>query len=158
MWGTAYCGANSAITSKPYLRKVINGGGGYHTVTIATSDGCLVKDTVIVADLKPNTKNYKLPTALATNAIQQSSGWSTQFSTIQWEDAEALEYFAESNIYFNGSAGIFRPQRSHDYADTLSIQVVSLEKSTSEISVTSSTINYLIMAIHYLQIVCLSGY
>lgn len=120
VWGTAFCGTNSEVSEgNLHQRKVINGGGGYHTVTITTTEGCLIKDTVIVADLKPNTLNYQLPTALMTNAVKYSSGWPTQFNTIQWEDKEQLEYFEDANIFFNGIAGIFRPSKSYDYADSL---------------------------------------
>lgn len=120
VWGTAYCGINSELSpTNLHQRKVVNGGGGYHTVTITTTEGCLIKDTVIVADLKPQTLNYQLPTALTTNAVKYASGWPTQFSAIQWVDKEQLEYFSDANIYFNGSAGIFRPCKSYDYADSL---------------------------------------
>lgn len=121
VWGNAYCPPNPATVTivNDSTRMISNGGGGYYTVQITTKDGCIVRDTVIVADLKPNTLNYQLPTALATSAVQQSSGWSSQFSNIQWEDADDMNDFANSNPYYNGSAGIFRPAKSSDYNDTL---------------------------------------
>lgn len=118
-WGTAYCGVNTAVSNKPYQRTVIAKGGGYHTVQINTVEGCVIRDTVIVADMQPVTKEYILPTALATNAVQYSSGWGIQAGAMKWQSKEQMHDFMTSNIYFNGRSGVFRPNKSHDYNDTL---------------------------------------
>lgn len=121
VWGNAYCSpAPTKVTAvNDSTRIVTNGGGGYYTVNIRTEAGCVLKDTVIVADLQPVTKNYVLPSALMTNASKYNAGWPTHYSSIKWNNRGELDNFMSSNIYYSGKFGIYRPSEIHDYSDTL---------------------------------------
>lgn len=109
----------STIATDTMRKDLTNGQGGLHFVEILTQDGCIIRDTVVVADLKPQIKNDSMPTALATNAVEYSSFWGTQYNNIKWEDDEILQMFQDANIYKKGVGGIYRPSKNHDYLDTL---------------------------------------
>lgn len=100
-----------------------NGQGGVHTVEVVTQDGCIVRDTIVVADLKPLIIPDSMPSALATNAVNYNSFWSTQYNNIKWQDAEMVESFRDANIYYTGEGGIFRPSKNHDYLDSLNTSI-----------------------------------
>lgn len=134
---------SSSVSTDTIRKDLVNGQGGLHTVEILTQDGCIIRDTIVVADLKPLIRPDSMPSAIATNAVQYSSSWAPQYSSIKWEDDEILEIFQAANIYQKGEAGIYRPSKNHDYLDSLNSSAgfttsyTGLEPSTqlSEISI-----------------------
>lgn len=113
----------SSIVTDTLRDALINGRGGVHTVEIVTQDGCIIRDTIVVADLQPLIIPDSMPSALATNAVNYSSFWSTQYNNIKWQDAEIVEIFENANIFHNGQAGIYRPNKNHDYLDSLNTTI-----------------------------------
>ncbi len=115
--------ADVTISTDTLRNSLINGRGGVHTVEIVTQDGCIIRDTAVVADLKPLIIPDSMPSALATNAVNYSSFWSTQYNNVKWQDADMVEIFRSANIYFKGEAGIYRPKKNHDYLDSLNTTI-----------------------------------
>lgn len=113
----------SSVVTDTLRDYLINGRGGVHTVEVVTQDGCIIRDTAVVADLKPLIIPDSMPSALATNAVNYNSFWSTQYNNVKWPDAEMVEIFTSANIYSKGEAGIYRPQKNHDYLDSLNTTI-----------------------------------
>lgn len=115
---------DSVLISEDTIRNfLINGRGGVHTVEIVTQDGCTIRDSAIVADLKPQIILDSMPSALTTTAVNYSGAWSAQYNSIRWEDSEVLEDFVHGNIYATGESGIYRPHKNHDYLDSLNTSI-----------------------------------
>lgn len=115
-WFTTLC--PTVADSFGTRRTIYNGQGGYHIAQLTTSEGCVVRDTVLVADLgPPSTPNDSLRNVLATSAVKFSPYWNIITNATSWQDTTDILEFADKNSYANGMAGIYRPNINYDYLE-----------------------------------------